>query len=499
LATCAFGLLTAAILDSGPLAHAAGNTIAAPDTADDVGYWTSLALDASNNPVVSYRDVTNLDLNVLHCGNPSCTAGNSIFAPETFGTVGEFSSLALDASGRPVISYYNGSFAVADLHILHCGNANCTAANSITAPDTAGQVGLFTSLVLDDAGNPVVSYWDATNSVLKVLHCDDSNCAPGGDSVTSPDTTGDVGYASSLALDGAGRPVVSYYDFTNGNLKVLHCGDINCASGNSIRSPDTIGDVGAQSSLALDVSGRPVMAYYDSTNGDLKVLHCSDANCASGNTITAPDTTGDTGSDLSLVLDASGKPVVSYSDNTAGNLKILHCGNANCTGGNAIATADTDGVGLYTSLKLDASGDPAVSYYDSTNGDLKVLRCDDFSCKAPPSVDSDGDGCPDVQEQQTALGSEVSGGRRDYLNPYDYFNPTHDHQNRVDDILKVVQQFFKDDHDANPGLPPYVSGYNPDTDRAVIGPNVWNLGIGNGQQRVDDILASVKQFFHDCG
>ncbi len=40
--------------------------------------------------------------------------------------------------------------------------------------------------------------------------------------------------------------------------------------------------------------------------------------------------------------------------------------------------------------------------------------------------------------------------------------------------------------------------YNPDTDRTALGPNAWNLGPPNGLQRVDDILAQVKQYFHDC-
>lgn len=128
--------------------------------------------------------------------------------------------------------------------------------------------------------------------------------------------------------------------------------------------------------------------------------------------------------------------------------------------------------------------------------------CDDAD------TDVDGDGCPNVKEQQTAMGIELTGGRRNALNPYDYFNPTHDGQNRVDDILAVAYQYFDDDADANPGLPPYAAGYNPDTDRrgppSMIDepdPNkreTWDLGPPNGLQRVDDILAAVKQFFHDC-
>jgi hypothetical protein len=111
--------------------------------------------------------------------------------------------------------------------------------------------------------------------------------------------------------------------------------------------------------------------------------------------------------------------------------------------------------------------------------------------------DHDNDGCTEGQE----LGpNKLTGGQRDPLNPYDYFNPTHDGKVRVDDILLVVQAYFKDDTDGNPGLPPYTAGYNPDTDRLLPmgAPHNWSLQGPNGQQRVDDIVNIVKQYFHDC-
>jgi hypothetical protein len=118
----------------------------------------------------------------------------------------------------------------------------------------------------------------------------------------------------------------------------------------------------------------------------------------------------------------------------------------------------------------------------------------------PQYVDTDGDGCSDADEDQTAIGSQTSGGRRNSQYVWDYFNPSHDRLNRVDDIVLVVQAYFHDDDDGSPGLPPYELGYSPDTDRtnAAGYPNPWNTGLPDGLQRVQDIVHAINQYFHDC-
>jgi hypothetical protein len=156
--------------------------------------------------------------------------------------------------------------------VLGSGQASHTD-NSVISVDTGGLVGQYTSLALDASGNPVVSYWDSANRDLKVMHCNDAYCAGGGDSITAPDTSGFVGEYTSLELDGSGFPVISYFDSTNLDLKVMHCNDSNCSGDDeSITSPDTAGSVGLYTSLRLDAGGDPVVSYYDSSGGNLKVM-----------------------------------------------------------------------------------------------------------------------------------------------------------------------------------------------------------------------------------
>jgi hypothetical protein len=132
-------------------------------------------------------------------------------------------------------------------------------------------------------------------------------------------------------------------------------------------------------------------------------------------------------------------------------------------------------------------------YYEASPDETLTIDCVD---PAPHPTDSDGDGCPDMNEAQP---SPMAGGQRNFLNEWDYFNPTGDGLNRVDDIVAVLSQYFDDDADANPGLPPYEPGYNPDTDRTLVGPQAWNLGPPNGLQRIDDIVNALNHYFHDCG
>lgn len=155
---------------------------------------------------------------------------------------------------------------------------------------------------------------------------------------TTVDSNGDVGEETSLVLNSKGFPVISYLDGTKGDLKVAICGNVTCSAGNIITTVDSIGDVGTYTSLALNASGFPVISYYDFTNNDLKVAVCGNTTCSAGNTITTVDSTGDVGLYTSLTLNNNDFPIISYYDFTNNDLKVVICGNVTCSTSNAITT-----------------------------------------------------------------------------------------------------------------------------------------------------------------
>lgn len=350
------------------------------DSAGDAGFRSSLVLNASGLPVISYSEATSSDLRLAVCADATCSSGTSITTVSVGGGGGWFpSSLALSASGFPVIAY-----ASAGLKLAVCADATCSSGSTITTTTIdPNAVVSDLSLKLNPSGFPVISYDD--NGDLKVAVCADATCSAN-TTVTNIDPSPAIsGEYTSLALNASGFPVISYYDETNRDLKLAVCADATCSSDTTITAIDPNAFLSPYTSLALNARGFPVISYDDYKTGDLKLAICADTTCSSGTTITTVDgASPGTGAGSSLKLPASGFPVISYyyydaADASAGNLKVAVCANATCSGGTTFLSDSTAGDdGDNTSLALNTSGFPVVSYYGDVNKDLLLTLIDSF-------------------------------------------------------------------------------------------------------------------------
>jgi hypothetical protein len=351
-----------------------------------VGLYTSLELNSSGLPVVSYWDNSHGNLKVMTCMDASCE--NRVFgiADEGFhsgdavdGIVGLYTSLALKSNGNPVVSHYD--LTREDLRLVICGNPFCTLGNTVIRSvdplkglTPSPNLGQYSSIALNASDNPVISHYDATNGNLRIIFCNNATCSSR-TSKAVDDSANDVGQYGSLAINSSGFPVISYYDNTTKDLKLLTCGQTDCFTpGITIVTVDSVGDVGKYTSLAFDPdSGFPVISYYDATNGNAKLAICSNASCSSKTLVTLFEKTGvGSGVDTSIAFTPEGHPAVSHYEYTDTRLYLSVCKSAFCSDK---ITAILDGggdVGRYSSLAYNPTGLPIISYYDVTNADLKL-------------------------------------------------------------------------------------------------------------------------------
>jgi len=127
-----------------------------------------------------------------------------------------------------------------------------------------------------------------------------------------------------------------------------------------------------------------------------------------------------------------------------------------------------------------------------TKGGTQVADSVHIHCASPTNLDqgsgadTDHDACGDTRE----LGpNEWFGGRRDPVNQWDFFDPNHDGQHTMADVLLVARQY---------GQTSSSPDYSPDYDRTLVGPNYWNLGPPNGKMSTDDILLIARLYHQNC-
>jgi len=195
-------------------------------------------------------------------------------------------------------------------------------------------------------------------------------------------TTLSANAAFSSAVSGAdGLPLVAVYDSTNNDLKVVHCADAAC-SGFTTTILDTAGDVGRYPAATVGSDGFGLIGYVDGTNNRLKVAHCTNIAC-SAFTLGTPDSSGNVGdAQTAITVGTDGLGLISYYDGAGQNLDVAHCSTVACSSA-TITPEDTSGdVGRSSSIAIGADGLGLVSYLDSTNTQLKVAHCTNVSCSS---------------------------------------------------------------------------------------------------------------------
>ena len=323
------------------------------DSTGSVGTFTSIAIGTDEFPVISYRDSTNQDLKLVHCTSVDCSTTDTPITLDSIGNVGRYTSIAIGTDGFPVISYNNDSNR--DLKLVHCTSVDCSTTDTPITLDSIGAVGKYTSITIGTDGFPVISYSSNSNKDLKLVHCTSVDCSTTDTPITL-DSIGSVGRYNSIAIGTDGFPVISYRDETNYNLKLVHCTSVDCSTTDTPITLDSIGSIGTLTSIAIGTDGFPVISYYDFTSTNLKLVYCTSVDCSTVIGVLVVDDQIHSGWYSSIAIGTDGFPVISYYDNTNYTLRLVHCLTKNCEITPAVCAYETLPSLDYGTLAKDATG-----------------------------------------------------------------------------------------------------------------------------------------------
>lgn len=183
------------------------------------------------------------------------------------------------------------------------------------------------------------------------------------------------------------RPFAAYYNATSGDLEALDCFDGSC-NFSTIRVLDTVNDVGAGTATAIEPAlANPFVAYYDATNGDLRLYRCTNAVCDTGGSFIV-DGVGDRGRRPSMAF-APGFLWIAYEDTTSGEVRIAR---GTTPYGPADFTTFAVGPGAEPALTIDGSGFVDLVYRGGASNTLERWKCTSFNCATASQETLDGAG-----------------------------------------------------------------------------------------------------------
>jgi hypothetical protein len=219
--------------------------------------------------------------------------------------------------------------------------------------DDGKDVGLLTSMAINDSGISYIAYFDDMNDDLRY-----SFGTAGRWMTQILDNGRSTGFFPSLVLDSHGNPNISYYDRKNKSLKFIRQSGIRWEYLTVVENVDV-------SAISLDLTKNdvPYILFYDTNYSNLMLAQYS-ANkwkiqyVADG----SPD-----GQRIDLVLDNQGDPHICYYN---GGLIYAH----SIKGVWQTEVIDRGvGTGIYSSLALDKRGYPHISYYSEADHSLKYV------------------------------------------------------------------------------------------------------------------------------
>ncbi|HSE35348.1 MAG TPA: hypothetical protein VLB83_04465 [Candidatus Paceibacterota bacterium] len=331
----------------------------------------ALAIGTDGNPILAYYSEIANDLHFMKCGDLSCSATTSVSLHASANVVGQAPSMAIGTDGNPVISYYDSTDK--DLEFVKCHDTSCTTSTQRTLDDggdTSVAIGAESSITVGPDGYPVIVYEGRDINTLLLIKCTDAACSTTSTSTTVIETSG--GSSPSAAMNADGFLSVAYYTLSGGDLKFIKCANTLCTS-RTTRTLATSYEVSWPPVLLIGADGNPLIVFRDSTTGANKILalKCHDSTCGtySISVVKSTGASASLGVYRSAVLAPDGNPVIlTQIDPSGANDKTPHfirCSTIDCA---PVASSTANLLGTNADLRyfLDDAGYTNVASSDNT-------------------------------------------------------------------------------------------------------------------------------------
>jgi len=271
-------------------------------------YYAGLALDGDGHPHIAYNKNSALWGNELRYARWDGAVWQiQTLLSKDVGSASKAAALVLDSAGRPHIVHgvWNGI-----AHTYWDG----AAWQSETVDAQAASSSSRLSLTIDGAGRLHLAYWDVTNEALKYAYKDGAGW--------HVQTVDEEGRSPWLALDHAGRPHISYC-----KIPGSYCDELRYARWDGaqwhISTLEGGGQTGFYTSLALDSADHPHISYLNADEGYVLRYARWDGTAWQIETV---DSNAGSGYYTSLILDSAGRPRISHYDFHAKELRYTWWG-----------------------------------------------------------------------------------------------------------------------------------------------------------------------------
>lgn len=273
----------------------------------DTGVNASIAYSDDNVPYISFYDAArgNLMLASPVSSRGNCGPGNTWFcrAVDTYGDVGRYSSIVAQGPANSVqlsIAYYDATNLALKYARWSCSPTCKWRFTIVDRPGSPYEAGRYACLKLDSTGTPHIAYSESRSSIHPVGRWSGlryasyvgsgGNCGKSQwrcETIDSHYIVTSFGAHASLDFNGQNSPRIAYYDGYSSQVKLAvfqgEAGEtcLNTSQWKCYALDDVSTNAFQSLFIGIRLPEKPMIAYYDRTNRQLKFasLSQSGGNC----------------------------------------------------------------------------------------------------------------------------------------------------------------------------------------------------------------------------